>query len=121
MLYNLEVFNSLAELLDINFERDIIFIKDADLKYIYANLKFGKLFNVKIEDIVLKTDNFFIKDKKVIEKCYESDLMALTKNFIIHEEKIDNRIYKVLKLKINLGENKFGILCFSKLLDNKQF
>lgn len=47
--------------------------------------------------------------------------MALTKNFIIHEEKIDNRIYKVLKLKINLGENKFGILCFSKLLDNKQF
>lgn len=38
MLYNLEVFNSLAELLDINFERDIIFIKDADLKYIYMQI-----------------------------------------------------------------------------------
>ncbi|WP_300622492.1 hypothetical protein [uncultured Fusobacterium sp.] len=56
MLYNLEVFNSLAELLDINFERDIIFIKDADLKYIYANSKFESLFNVKIKDIISKED-----------------------------------------------------------------
>ena len=105
----------IKSILNINIESDILFIKDSNFKYIYANEIFCNLFNINAADIIGKGDEVFIFDKKVLKKCFESDKATYEKDFIIHEENVFNQRYEVLKLKINLGERGEGILCFAKL------
>lgn len=108
----------IKSILNIDIDNDIIFIKDSNFKYIYANVIFCDLFNVKLEDIIGKGDEVFIFDKEILRNCNNSDKAANDKYFIIHEEDVFDQNYKVLKLKINLGKNKEGILCFAKLKKN---
>lgn len=105
----------IKSILNIDINNDIIFIKDSNFKYVYANIIFCNLFNIKLENIVGKRDETFIFDKEVLIKCNESDKFTYEKDFIIHEEKVFNHKYKVLKLKINLTEKTQGILCFAKV------
>lgn len=105
----------LKSILDLDLEKDIVFIKDANFHYIYANKIFCDLFKVNVEDILGQTDKKFIFDNNALTKCYESDKRAYEKDFLIHEEEVFNNLYRVLKIKINLGGEKEGILCFAKL------
>lgn len=104
----------LKNILDIDLEKDLVFIKDVNFKYIYVNDIFCQLFNLKPEEIIGKTDSDFFSDKVALKNCYESDLSALKNSYILHEEKAFKRNFKVLKIKINLGNNKIGLLCFAK-------
>lgn len=110
---NLLIF--LKNILDVDIERDIVFIKDSNFNYIYANEIFCNLFGTKVEIILGKNDKSFITNKEILEKCYESDKYSYDRDFLIHEEEVFNKKYRVLKLKINLGEGSSGILCFAKL------
>lgn len=105
----------LKNILDIDLEKDIVFIKDSNFNYVYANEIFCNLFEIEMNNILGKNDKAFIKDKIVLEKCYESDKYSYEKDFLIHEEIVFEQKYRVLKLKINLGNKKSGILCFAKL------
>lgn len=104
----------LNEILDINLEKDIVFIKDSDFKYVYVNNRFCEIFSLDQNTVIGKCDNNFIQDKTTLENCYLSDCKAFEDNFIIIEETTFGKKFNVLKLKINLGHNKNGILCLAK-------
>lgn len=105
----------LKNILDIDIDKDVVFIKDSKFSYIYANKIFCEVFGVQAETILGKNDESFIKEKEVLNKCYESDKYSYEKDFLIHEEEVFKQKYRVLKLKINLGGGNSGILCFAKL------
>lgn len=105
----------LKGILDIDFERDIIFIKDSKFKYLFVNKVFCNLFNVAQEDVLGKSDECFINSSEILENCYKSDKQAYNSEFFICEEEVFNKKYKVLKLKINIGNGNRGLLCFAKI------
>lgn len=107
----------LKGILDINFEQDIIFIKDSDFKYIFVNERFCDIFDVALEDILCKSDESFIYNNEILENCCKSDKIAYIKGFFICEEKVFNKNYRVLKVKINIGNGRSGLLCFAKIKD----
>lgn len=112
---NKNLLTLLENLLEIDLQKDIVFIKDSEFSYVYANDIFCNLFGVKEEVILGKKDEYFIKDKNMLDRCLESDKISYETNFLIHEEKVFGRVYKVLKVKINLGDKEKGILCFAKI------
>lgn len=118
--FNLDknIFLFLQTILDINLEHDLVFIKDSSLAHIYVNETFSQLFNKAPLDIIGKKDEEFFFDNLTLERCHESDMYVLENGYVSHEEIIFNKNFKVLKLKINLGNNKVGILCFAKQLNN---
>ena len=109
---NIEFF--MRNILNLDLENDFIFIKDLKLKYIYANSKFCKLFQINLNVLIGKDDSYFIKDHLILKNCNESDSLALKNNFLISEEEVFGLNFKVLKLKINIDTNTFALLCFAK-------
>lgn len=110
----------LKNILNLNLENDFIFIKDSNLNYIYANSKFCELFNIEVEKLIGKNDCFLIKNKELLDTCQKSDMEALKNNHIISIEKVFGVSFNVLKLKVSIGNNRFGVLGFAKL-ENKNF
>ncbi len=84
----------------INSSRDIIFLKDRDFRYLIANKAHEKLFNVKIKDIIDKTD-FDFMPKEVAQACRKGDEEALnSEGPIEREESIGDRYFHVVKQKV---------------------
>lgn len=110
---NLKVF--LKNILKLDLANDFIFLKDCNLKYLYANKKFCELFKLDLKDMVGKDDCFLFDDKIFVEVCRKSDLEALEKNYAIKKEITFGMKFDILKLKISIGNNKFGVLGFAKL------
>lgn len=104
----------IKNLLNFDLDNDFIFIKDKNLNYIYANEKFCHLFNTTLSELLGKNDTFLMTEPETISKCKESDIFALNSNFFISNEIVSNIHYRVLKLKINLDNNNYGILCLAR-------
>lgn len=105
----------LRNVLDVDLDKDLIFIKNHNFEYTYVNSVFCNLFNLSIEEIIGKKDKDFFKDEDAIEICHLSDIKAYETNYLIHEEKAFNKEFRVLKIRINLGDKKDGLLCFAKI------
>ena len=80
MELNLKVF--LKNILKLDLEKDFIFLKDSNLKYLYANRKFCELFKLDLKDFIGKDDYFLFEDRKFVDICQNSDLEALEKNML---------------------------------------
>lgn len=106
--------NFIEQILDFNLENDYVFIKDDNLNYVFANKKFCEFFNLSLESLLGNSDTFFLLDPDHLKVCKDSDLLALNNNFSISNEAIEEKNYKVLKLKINLSKDQVGILCLAK-------
>lgn len=104
----------IKNILNLDLNHDIIFMKDHNLKYVYANERFCNIFGVTLDELIGKDDSYIINNKNILFKCKKSDLSAIENNFCITNEVVDNIFYKVLKLKIHLEANNFGLLCFAK-------
>lgn len=104
----------LEKIFNLNLSQDIIFIKDSKFNYIYANKPFLDLFNITLENILGKSDSFFMNDSIAYSLCRESDLKALKEGYIMASETVYNKTYEVLKFKININQYKFGIFCWAK-------
>lgn len=115
MIINKNVNYFIKNILNLDLDNDIIFIKDEDFRYIYVNDVFCKLFDINLSQVIGKKDSDFILDKNLLNTCSKSDSYAFENNFIICTEKTFDIDFKVLKLKIDLGEGKIGILCFAKI------
>lgn len=102
---------------NLNFEKDIIFMKNKDSKYIYVNKQFCSVFNVDLNDLIEKDVTYILEKNKIFSECRRTDIYTLENNFILYNEEILNKSYKVLKLKINLdNRNNVAILGIIKLL-----
>ncbi len=102
-------------ILSLDFSKDYIFIKDSNLKYLYANPNFCSLFNTSLNEIIGKDDSFIIKDLNTLKSCEKSDKYALKNNQIICIEEVFEKDFSVLKIKINLDQDKTGILCLARI------
>lgn len=115
MVLNRNIDFFIKNVLNLDLNNDIIFIKDKDFRYIYVNNMFCELFNIDLNHVIGKKDSDFILDKGLLSTCSQSDAYTLENNFLICTEKTFDKDFKVLKLKIDLGDNKIGILCFAKM------
>lgn len=114
-MFNSDFKNFLKNILNLDLDSDFIFIKNSNLKYIYINSKFSELFSISSENLLGKDDHFLISDKKLLEDCLKSDLAALKENHVISVEEAFGIKFNVLKIKISIGNNEFGVLGFAKL------
>ncbi len=79
---------------------DLIFFKDKDFRYLIANKIHEEIFNVKIEDIIGKTD-FDFMSKQDAEGCRKSDEETLrSENPIRREELVGDRYFEVVKQRV---------------------
>jgi PAS domain S-box-containing protein len=84
----------------INSSRDIMFLKDNNFRYLIANKANESLFNIKVEDIIYKTD-FDFMPKELAETCRKSDEMALISEIAIEsEEAFRDKWFHIVKQKI---------------------
>lgn len=84
----------------INTSRDIIFLKGKDFRYLIANTAHEELFNVKIKDIIGKTDFDFMPEE-VAAECRKSDEDALKSDEPVdREEYAMGRFFHVIKQRI---------------------
>ena len=112
--------NFLKNILDVDLNKDLIFIKNSNFEYIYVNSIFCQLFNLNTEEIIGKKDKDFFEDKNAVLICQQSDIKAFETSCLIHEEEAFNKNFRVLKIKINLGDKKEGLLCFAKINQENQ-
>ena len=83
----------------INSSSDLIFLKDKNFRYLIANKAHEKLFNIKVEDIIGKTD-FDFMPKEAAEGCRKSDAEALKSGFISREEWVGGKCFHAIKQKV---------------------
>lgn len=83
----------------INSSNDIIFLKDKDFRYLVANKAHEKFFNVKVTDIIGKTD-FDFMPKDVAEESRRSDEETLKYGSIKREEYSGCRYFHVIKHRV---------------------
>jgi len=96
---NLRLYQNRIETL-INSSRDIIFLKDEKLRYLITNKANESLFNIKVEDIIYKTD-FDFMPKELAEACRKSDEMALiSRTPVESEEFFGDKWFHVVKQKV---------------------
>ena len=71
---------------------DLIFLKDADFKYLMANQANAKFFGKSLEDIIGKTD-FDLMSESNAKYCRQSDQEAIQqKKTIVQVEKIGTEL-----------------------------
>ena len=96
---NLRLYQNKIETL-INSSRDIIFLKDEKCRYLIANKANESFFNIKMEDIIYKTD-FDFMPKELAEICRKSDEMALiSKTAVESEEYFGDKCFHVVKQNV---------------------
>lgn len=105
----------LENILNLDMEKDFIFLKDSNLKYLYANKKFCELFKLDLNSLIDKDDYFLFEDKKYVDICQKSDLEALEKNYAVTKEIAFDLRFDILKLKVSIGNSEFGVLGFARL------
>lgn len=118
MVLNKNIDFFIKNVLNLDLNKDVIFIKNSNFEYIYANSKFCDLFNINLKNLIGKKDIDFISDKILLKTCEQSDLYVFENNYLICIESAFDKEFRVLKLKIDLGNNNIGILCFAKTKDD---
>lgn len=89
----------------INSSTDIIFLKDEKFRYLIANKRHEKLFNIKVKDIINKTD-FDFMSKIVAKHCRKSDIETLKSGFVSREEFLGEKCFHVVKQRVVNTEGK---------------
>jgi len=93
----------------INTHRDIIFVKDDQLRYVVVNEAAKRFFGREREEILGLTDSELM-DPADARHCYESDMKALMKGSAITiEERVGNRVFETTKFPLPLEDKKVGI------------
>jgi PAS domain S-box-containing protein len=93
----------------INSSTDLIFLKDTKLRYVIANKVHETIFNVKVDQIIGKTDFDFMPAADA-RHCEESDLEALKKGHVSKKETVGDRHYHIIKQKVlHKGKNLIGV------------
>ncbi|MEA5006272.1 MAG: ATP-binding protein [Rikenellaceae bacterium] len=89
--------------------KDCMFVKDENLRYIFFNAAMQKFLGKKPERIMNNTDSDLIEPGHA-SLCSSTDLRAREeKRMIIEEEHVGKKIYKVIKFPLNFGNERIGV------------
>ena len=93
----------------INANRDLVFVKDEELRYVVANDAIVAFFGRSRQKLLNCTD-FDLMDPTAAEICRKSDLRALEeRKVILSEENIYQRIYEATKFPLTLKGGHIGV------------
>ena len=93
----------------INASRDIIYLKDENLCYLFVNTAFEKAFNVKEEKIIGK-DGFMLGDRTLAERWRDRDLQTLQADEeLVTDIDRAGAIYEVTNFPVPLSSGKTGV------------
>jgi len=103
--FEFELVNSEKKLRELtNATQDMVFLKDAQFRYIMVNEANLQFFNKPEEDVLFKTD-FDLMPEISAQKCRDSDEKTLKKQQVtVSIEPIGNRIYETRKFPVPLGK-----------------
>lgn len=89
-------------------DRNIIFLKDENLKYVFTNKLFDKVYN-KDSTQIIGCDDFDLLDKEAT--LYKNiDLEVLDKKtVIVNEMEWENKIHRTTKFPVKLLNGRYGI------------
>lgn len=93
----------------INANKDCMFVKDDQFRYLIANDEMCRFFHKTKEEILNKTD-CELASQDMIAPCSSSDRRALEEGTLFTtEEKLGDRVYKTTKFPILLSKEKIGV------------
>ncbi|MFA6335426.1 MAG: LytS/YhcK type 5TM receptor domain-containing protein [Bacteroidales bacterium] len=93
----------------INANKDCMFVKDEQFRYIIANDKMCEFFNRSKEEIINKTDSE-LDSLNLIAPCPFSDKRALEEDKLFTvEEKLGESVYEITKFPVFLSKEKIGV------------
>ncbi|MDP8235834.1 MAG: PAS domain-containing protein [Candidatus Erginobacter occultus] len=96
----------------INAASDLVFVKDADFRYLMINETQRLFFNRPESEIVGRTD-FDLMPPEAAENCRGTDREAVEKNrIVIAEEEVGGSIYEIRKFPLRLREGALGVGAF---------
>jgi PAS domain S-box-containing protein len=89
--------------------KDCLFVKDEQFRYLIVNEAMCKFFNKTEAEILNKTDRE-LANENLIFPCYSSDKIALEQGkSYTTEENLGGRIYEITKFPIRLSKEKIGV------------
>lgn len=96
----------------INASEDMVYLKDAELKYLFINNANAEFLGKKPEDIIGKSDRDLMMPENA-KACRLSDLEAIRRGKItVSEEVSGNRLYETRKFPVNFRDGTTGVGAF---------
>jgi len=93
----------------IDADDSLIYLKDEDLKYIFANRATEAFYHRKEEQLIGLTD-FELSDEEFAKRRRETDRKALDRKTVIADEvEWDDKIYRTLKFPVTMPNGKIGV------------
>ncbi len=90
-----------------------VFIKDASLRFVFANQSLLKFLDKSMDEILGKTD-LEILPLAIAEKCFKDDLETLKNNRLtIFENSVNGRIMESHKFPVQINKNETGLGCYT--------
>lgn len=98
----------------IDASKDVIYIKDAELRYLIVNKAFSEYLNIQSHDVIGKTD-FDLMPRYQAEVCRVTDLKVLTdKSVVLTEEGLGEKLFETTKFPVVLSDEMIGVGAFIK-------
>ena len=96
----------------IDASKDLIYLKDAKLKYLIVNDAFNECLNVQSSEVIGKTD-FDFMPPYAAEVCRMTDLKVLTdQSVVLSEEGLGDKLFETTKFPVILSDEMTGVGAF---------
>lgn len=93
----------------IDADSNIVYLKDENLKYVFANRALQG-FLQRPADAIIGKDDFALLDPAYAQLCADSDLNALTQNTVVTSTDTWNgRFYRTTKFPVRMLNGKYGV------------
>ena len=93
----------------VNATRDMVFLKDAQQKYLLVNEAFATFFGTEKGNIIGKSD-FDLMPEIAAQNCHATDESALkSESVVFGEEAVDDKIFETHKFKVPFSNGRYGI------------
>lgn len=90
-------------------DRNIVYLKDADLRYSLVNRALTEFYGIPESEIVGKTD-FELNEPEVARRIRETDEEVLAKNTLVEKEfPMKNRILFVSRFPVEMPDGRYGV------------
>jgi PAS domain S-box-containing protein len=87
----------------VNASADLVFLKDAQFRYLMVNPAMAALYGLPPEQVVGKTD-FELMPKEPAERCRATDLQALAEGgAVVNEEVVGERVFESTKFPVTIA------------------
>lgn len=93
----------------INADKSLIYLKDENLNYVFANNAFQAFYNKNSKEIV-GLDDFALSGTEFADMRRQTDQAVLDKQTLIHDEVVwKGRIYNTTKFPVKMPNSSFGV------------